>query len=112
MLEIWRTASRFDSARGGTASWAMTIAHRRAVDRGRSENAAAERVRMLARGPVTGDDVAELAETALGRQRVRRCMGTLTALQAEAVTLVTPIPRSRGCSVSRSAPSRPASATA
>jgi RNA polymerase sigma-70 factor, ECF subfamily len=72
---------------GGTASWAMTIAHRRAVDRGRSENAAAERVRMLARGPVTGDDVAELAETALGRQRVRRCMGTLTALQAEAVTL-------------------------
>ena len=24
MLEIWRTASRFDSARGNAGSWAMT----------------------------------------------------------------------------------------
>jgi RNA polymerase sigma-70 factor (ECF subfamily) len=87
MLEIWRTASRFDSSRGGAISWAMTIAHRRAVDRVRSETAAAERVRKLAPGPVTGDDVAELVETALDRQRVRRCMGALTALQAEAVKL-------------------------
>lgn len=87
MLEIWRTASRFDPARGGAAAWAMTIAHRRAVDRVRSETAAAERVRKLAPGPVTGEDVAELVETALDRQRVRRCMGALTALQAESVKL-------------------------
>jgi RNA polymerase sigma-70 factor, ECF subfamily len=87
MLEIWRTASRFDPARGGAASWAMTIAHRRAVDRVRSETAAADRVRKLAPGPVTGDDVAELVEAALDRQRVRRCMGALTALQAESVKL-------------------------
>jgi RNA polymerase sigma-70 factor (ECF subfamily) len=33
LLEIWRTASRFDSARGSAAAWALTIAHRRAVDR-------------------------------------------------------------------------------
>lgn len=87
MLEIWRTASRFDPGRGGAVSWAMTIAHRRAVDRVRSETASAERVRKLAPGPVIGDDVAELVETALDRQRVRRCMGALTALQAEAVKL-------------------------
>jgi RNA polymerase sigma-70 factor, ECF subfamily len=87
MLEIWRTASRFDTARGSASSWAMTIAHRRAVDRVRSETAAAERVRKLAPGPVTGEDVSELVETALDRQRVRRCMGALTSLQAEAVTL-------------------------
>jgi RNA polymerase sigma-70 factor (ECF subfamily) len=87
MLEIWRTASRFDSDRGGAASWAMTIAHRRAVDRVRSETAAADRVRKLAPGPATGDDVAELVEAALDRQRVRRCMGALTALQAESVKL-------------------------
>src|SRR5262249_6542503 len=38
LLEIWRTASRFDPAKGSPAAWAMTIAHRRAVDRVRSEN--------------------------------------------------------------------------
>ena len=87
MLEIWRTASRFDPSRGGAASWALTIAHRRAVDRVRAETAAAERARKLAPGPVAGDDVSELVETALDRQRVRRCLGALTALQAEAVKL-------------------------
>jgi len=87
MLEIWRTASRFDPARGSAASWAMVIAHRRAVDRVRSETAASERIRKVAPGPVTGEDVAELVETALDRQRVRRRMGALTTLQAEAVKL-------------------------
>ncbi len=87
MLEIWQAASRYDPDRGGAAAWAMTIAHRRTVDRVRAETAATERVRKLAPGPVTGDDVAELVETALDRQRVRRCMGALTALQAEAVKL-------------------------
>jgi RNA polymerase sigma-70 factor, ECF subfamily len=87
MLEIWRTASRFDPGRGNAMSWAMTIAHRRAVDRVRSENAYAQREQKLAPGPVTGDDVAELVETALDRQRVQRCLGALTALQGEAVKL-------------------------
>jgi RNA polymerase sigma-70 factor (ECF subfamily) len=87
MLEIWRTASRFDAARGNAASWAMTMAHRRAVDRVRSETAAADRIRKVAPGPAAGEDVAELVEAALDRQRVRRCMGALTALQSEAVKL-------------------------
>ena len=87
MLEIWRTASRFDPGRGGAVSWVMMIAHRRAVDRVRSETAAAEREHKVAPGPVSGDDVSELVETALDRQRVRRCMGALTALQAEAIKL-------------------------
>ena len=43
LLEIWRTASRFDPARGSAAAWALTIAHRRAVDRVRSENAGSRR---------------------------------------------------------------------
>jgi RNA polymerase sigma-70 factor (ECF subfamily) len=87
MLDVWRTASRFDAARGSAVAWVLTIAHRRAVDRVRAENASAARERKLAPGPVSGEDVAELVETALDRQRVRRCLGSLTALQAEAVKL-------------------------
>src|ERR1700691_618900 len=37
LLEVWRTASRFDRSQGSGISWLMTIAHRRAVDRVRSE---------------------------------------------------------------------------
>ena len=33
LLEVWRTASRFDPAKGSAATWIMTIAHRRAIDR-------------------------------------------------------------------------------
>jgi len=87
MLEVWRTASRFDAAKGSGVAWVMTIAHRRAVDRVRSESAATAREQKVALGPVSGEDVAELAEAALDRQRVRRCLGTLTSLQAESVTL-------------------------
>jgi RNA polymerase sigma-70 factor, ECF subfamily len=87
LLEVWRTASRFDRARGSATSWVMTIAHRRAVDRVRSETAATAREQKMTPGPVTGDDVAELVETALDRQRVRRCLGALTSLQAESVKL-------------------------
>ena len=87
LLEVWRTASRFDAARGSAAAWVMTIAHRRAVDRVRSETASARREQKVLPGPVSGDDVAELVETALDRQRVRRCLGTLTPLQAESIKL-------------------------
>jgi RNA polymerase sigma-70 factor, ECF subfamily len=87
LLEVWRTAPRFDNARGSAVAWVMTIAHRRAVDRVRSETAATARERKVAPGPVTGDDVAEMVETALDRQRVRRCLGGLTPLQAESVKL-------------------------
>ena len=87
LLEVWRTASRYDPARGSAAAWIMTMAHRRAIDRVRSESAAVAREQKLTPGPVLGDDVAELVETRLDRQRVRRCIGTLTPLQAESVKL-------------------------
>ena len=44
MLEVWRLAPRFDPRLGSAWAWIMTIAHRRAVDRVRSE--AAERARV------------------------------------------------------------------
>jgi RNA polymerase sigma-70 factor (ECF subfamily) len=87
MLDVWRSASRFDSARGSAVAWVMTIAHRRAVDRVRSENASTAREQKLAVDQVSADDVFELVDTALDRQRVRRCMGSLTTLQAESIKL-------------------------
>jgi RNA polymerase sigma-70 factor (ECF subfamily) len=87
MLDVWRSASRFDSSRGSAVAWVMTIAHRRAVDRVRSENASTAREQKLAVDQVSVDDVFELVDTALDRQRVRRCMGSLTTLQAESIKL-------------------------
>src|SRR5262245_13957527 len=39
MVEVWRTAGRFDPVRGSATAWVFTIAHRRAVDRVRAEQA-------------------------------------------------------------------------
>ena len=88
MLEVWRSASRFDPHRGSAMAWLMTLAHRRAVDRLRSGQAAAEReVRAAAATGPGYDMVAEEVETRLDAQRVRRCLESLTDLQRESVTL-------------------------
>ena len=88
LLEIWRTASRFDPAKGSPAAWALTIAHRRAVDRVRSENSSARREEKAAAN-LAGeyDDVAEVVAATLDRQRVRRCLDGLTELQRESIKL-------------------------
>ena len=89
LLEVWRTASRFDASRGGAAAWMLTIAHRRAVDRVRSEAAAAERDSRYAAAydPVAGDEVAEGVAASMEAERVRRCLDGLTALQRESIVL-------------------------
>src|ERR1700678_2609442 len=86
LLEVWRTASRFDPAKGSPAAWALTIAHRRAVDRVRSASASTRREQKAAAEPVAGsDDVLETVAANLDGQRVRRCMGGLTTLQRESI---------------------------
>src|ERR1700691_4577557 len=88
LLEVWRTASRFDPAKGSAPAWALTIAHRRAVDRVRSENASTRREQKVASEDFTvGDNVAEIGEPSLEGQRVRRCLGGLTELQRESIQL-------------------------
>lgn len=90
LVEVWRTASRFEPARGSARAWVMTIAHRRAVDRVRAEQAASERAEKSAREfarVAPEENVAEEVEGRLERQRLRRCMGGLTELQRESVTL-------------------------
>ena len=89
LLEVWRQAARFSPERGSALSWVMTIAHRRAVDRVRTEAAASART---ARAfwqdqPAEYDQVAEQVEVRLEQERVRRCLDTLTDLQRESVDL-------------------------
>jgi RNA polymerase sigma-70 factor, ECF subfamily len=89
LVEVWRTASRFDGTRGSATAWIFTIAHRRAVDRVRAEQAGADRVRRLAAGSseTPYDEVVDEVTNRLEQQQVRRCLGGLTALQREAITL-------------------------
>ncbi len=88
LLEIWRTASRFDPAKGSPAAWALTIAHRRAVDRVRSETASSRReVKAAVEHSSPDDDVAEVVAATLDRQRVRCCLDGLTELQRESIKL-------------------------
>ena len=87
LLEVWRTAARFDPDVGSGAAWIMTLAHRRAVDRVRSERSAARRELRAAAASVEYDEVTEAVELNLDHERVRRCLTSLTELQREAVTL-------------------------
>lgn len=89
LLELWRSAARFDPARGSALSWILTVAHRRAVDRVRSARAAGEREprdALRSAGPAF-DQVAEEVEAGLERELVRRCLARLTDLQRQSVTL-------------------------
>jgi RNA polymerase sigma-70 factor (ECF subfamily) len=89
MVEVWRTAARFDEARGSATAWVFTIAHRRAVDRVRTEQAAADRTRRVGVASVDTpyDEVVDEVTGRLERQQVRRCLDDLTELQRQAVTL-------------------------
>ncbi|GGX54485.1 sigma-70 family RNA polymerase sigma factor [Streptomyces chartreusis] len=89
LVEVWRTAPRYRPDRGTPVNWILTLAHRRAVDRVRSVEAAAARehkAALLDRLPEY-DHVTEQVEARLEREQVRRCLRTLTDLQKQAVTL-------------------------
>ncbi len=66
----------------------MTIAHRRAVDRVRAESASSRREQKAVFEDATeGDNVAEIVAASLDRQRVNRCLDSLTDLQRESIKL-------------------------
>ena len=89
LLAVWRTAARFDETQGSGVAWIMMMAHRRAVDRVRSEQATADRHHRFGSRDVETeyDSVAEAVETTLDREAVRRCLGALTEIQRESVTM-------------------------
>ncbi len=89
LLEVWRTATRFDAGRGSGSTWIHTMAHRRAIDRVRAAQASHDRDQRAARQEhvVEYDEVAEQVENRLEQERVRRCLGGLTDLQRRSVAL-------------------------
>ncbi len=87
-LQVWRTASRFQPERGSARSWLLTLAHRRAVDVVRHDQASTNReARYDWSGGRDTDVVDDEVTMRLEHEQVRRCLGSLTELQREAVTL-------------------------
>lgn len=88
-LQIWRTAANFDPAKGSAVTWLMTLAHRRAVDRVRAEQAHAQRE--VTYGTATlgheFDEVTEEVGRRFEQQAVRESLATLTETQREAISL-------------------------
>ncbi|MFE1289942.1 ECF RNA polymerase sigma factor SigK [Streptomyces sp. NPDC058751] len=79
MVEIWRTAGRYRPELGTARGWALTLAHRRAVDRVRHVQAGTERERrsaLLTEDPPF-DEVAEAVERHEEHDRVQRCLAGL-----------------------------------
>jgi RNA polymerase sigma-70 factor (ECF subfamily) len=88
-LEIWRTAARFDPAKGNAVSWLLTIGHRKAVDRVRASESASRRDMTYhsENQQVAHDQTADTVTSALEARRVRTAMDQLTRTQREALEL-------------------------
>jgi len=88
-LELWRTASRFDSTKGSAVSWILTLVHRKSVDRIRSAEASTRRDTVWHHGSqdVEHDSTAEAAQASMEARRVRQALDSLTEVQREALEL-------------------------
>jgi RNA polymerase sigma-70 factor, ECF subfamily len=88
-LEVWQNATRFDRERGSAASWILTMAHRRAVDRVRASQSSHDRdTRVGIRDYEAGfDSVTESVEIRIEHERVSRALARLTEFQRQAVQL-------------------------
>lgn len=91
-LQVWKQASAYSPTLGSVQSWVLTIAHRRAVDRVRSESSATRRDEAdAAAGPTRTGDIAEQVTEQLARDedatRVRQCLGQLTENQRQSIEM-------------------------
>lgn len=89
MIEVWKTAPRYDQTQGSGLSWILMIARRRAIDRVRSEQASRNRTARIASGQLERehDEVAEAAIRDSERSTVASALGNLSQLQREAIEL-------------------------
>jgi RNA polymerase sigma-70 factor (ECF subfamily) len=88
-LQVWRNAANYDPAAGSPLAWLMTLAHRRAVDRVRSEQAASVRESRYGAANVEppSDQVADSVILRDERRQVAACLGSLTDVQRECIQL-------------------------
>lgn len=88
-LQVWHDARRFSPSVGSPMSWVIMIAHRRAVDKVRSEQARTAREERYesASSGLMHEDVAEAVAERAEAERVITCLDSLTDSQRESVTL-------------------------
>jgi RNA polymerase sigma-70 factor (ECF subfamily) len=88
-LQVWRTADSYNPSAGSPLAWLLTLAHRRAVDRVRSEQAASQRESRYGAANVDppSDLVADSVILRDERRQVADCLGSLTDTQREAIQL-------------------------
>ncbi|CDO32067.1 sigma-70 family RNA polymerase sigma factor [Mycolicibacterium porcinum] len=88
-LQVWRTANSYDPTAGSAIAWLMTLAHRRAVDRVRAEQAASQRESRYGATNVEppADHVADSVITQDEQRRVAECLSALTDAQRECIHL-------------------------
>lgn len=87
LVEVWRTAPRFDPERGSAKAWILTMARRRAIDRVRSEQSHRDRtenVGAASRDPER-DTTYDAVERAAEHAELRRALDGLTDLQRDAI---------------------------
>ncbi len=88
-LQVWHNADSYDPAAGSPLAWLMTLAHRRAVDRVRSEQSASQRESRYGATNLDtpADHVADSVITADEHRRVVDCLGSLTDVQRECIDM-------------------------
>lgn len=88
-LQVWRSAAGYDPSAGSPLAWLMTLAHRRAVDRVRSEQATSTRESRYGAASVEppSDHVADAVLLGEERRQVAECLGSLTDVQRECIQL-------------------------
>jgi RNA polymerase sigma-70 factor (ECF subfamily) len=88
-LQVWRTADSYNPAAGSPLAWLLTLAHRRAVDRVRSEQATSQRESRYGAANVDppSDLVADSVILRDERRQVADCLDSLTDAQREAIQL-------------------------
>lgn len=87
-VEIWRLAPRYDPDKGSARGWIATVAHRRAIDRVRSEEAHRRRDDKVGRQTDRPfDEVSETVLDQLDESRVVAALETLTDAQRQSIEL-------------------------
>jgi RNA polymerase sigma-70 factor (ECF subfamily) len=88
-LQVWRSAAGYNPAAGTPLAWLMTLAHRRAVDRVRSEQSGSQRESRYGAANVElpADRVAEAVIQLDEQRQVTECLETLTDAQRECIQL-------------------------